>query len=280
MSMQTFLQNARVYDNVSTIVKLEIQSYYPGIIKNNVILSSLANKLVDTVVTPDLIANVAGPALRLSVRFAQAPTAIINNKVVIATAIYKQQAVQVLRDFGLPKFIVVNAQLIIDNVPARITLVDLQKHPNSIFGMIIKIRTFLQYNTAALQISWMVLIALVIIIFLDTIHRIKDFFAALWWAFGISGILIVGLYFIRYWIMGMFLPTTEDALVMAQNTLVTDAVSYILREVRNIGVIYIAVAAMSFLLWRFFNFVKLQITINKMLHKLHIHVPTVTVKIR
>jgi lipid-A-disaccharide synthase-like uncharacterized protein len=279
-SMQAFFQNAKVYDNVSTIVRLEIQSFYPGIVKKNIFLSGLADKLVDTIVTPGTVANVAGPALRLSVKFAQAPTSIINNKVVIATAIYKQQAVQVLKDFGLPKFIVVNAQLIIDAVPAKLTLVNLEKHPNSILAVIIRIRTFLQYNTAALQIAWMVLVALIVILFLDTIHRIKDFFAAMVWSFGIAGALIMLIYLFRYWIMDMVLPNTQDMITIAQNTLVTDAVSYLLAEIRNIAIIYVGIAISSFVLWRYLNFVKLQVQINKVLRKLHIHVPTVTVKIK
>lgn len=279
-NMLTFLQNARVYDNVSSIVRLEIQSYYPGIIKRNILLSGMADKLVDTVVTPNTVASVAAPALRLSVKFAQAPTAIVDKKVVVATASYKQQVVQALNNFGLPQFVVVNAKLVIDAVPAQLTLVNLEKRPNSILGMIIRIRTFLQYNQAAYQISWMVLIALVLILFLDTIHRIRDFFAALLWAFGSIGVLLVIVYMIRYWVMGLFLPATDDAITIAQTTLVTDAVSYLLREVRNIGVIYVAIAVVSFGIWRLVSFEKLQPKINRVLKKLHIHVPTVTVKIK
>ncbi|MBP9719409.1 MAG: hypothetical protein KBD46_02985 [Candidatus Levybacteria bacterium] len=278
--MLAFFQNARVYENVSTIVHLEIQSYYPPLIKKNILLSGLADKLVDTIVTPDTVANVAAPALRLSVKFAQAPTSIINNKVVISTALYKQQVVQALTNFGLPKFVVVNAKLVIDAVPAQLTLVNLEKRPNSILGIIIKIRTFLQYNQAALQISWMVLVALIIIIFLDTIHRFRDFFKAIWISFAVSGLLVITLYFARNLIMSIFLPSSSDPLMVAQNALVTDAVSYLLREIRNIGVIYVVFAVISFVIWRFVNFVKLQIKINKVLRRLNIHIPTVTVKVK
>lgn len=278
--MLAFFQNARVYDNVSTIVRLQIQSYYPPLIQKNILLRGFANKLVDFVVTPDIVANAAGPALRLSVKFAQAPTSIINNKVVIATAMYKKQAVNVLTDFGLPKFVVVNAKLVIDAVPAQLTLVNLEKRPNSILGIIIKIRTFLEYNKMANDISWITLIGVLLILFLHTVDKIKHFFLAIWGSFGVIGACIIFFYITRLWIMGMFLPTTQDAITIAQNSLVTDAVSYILREVRNIGIFYIGIAAISFLCWKFLDFEKLQVRINKLLHKLHIHIPTVTIKVK
>jgi hypothetical protein len=115
---------------------------------------------------------------------------------------------------------------------------------------------------------------------LDTIHRIKDFFAAVIWGFGISGVFIILIYLVRYWIMDMVLPNTQDVLTVAQNTLVVDAVSYILTEIRNIAIVYVGIAIISFIIWRYINFIKLQVQINKILRKFHIHVPTVTVKIK
>lgn len=278
--MLAFFQNAKIYDNASTLIRLEVQNSYPPIIKKNLLLSGFANKLVDLVVTPELVANVAAPALRLSVGFAKAPTSIIDNKVVIATAKYKQQAVQVLTDFGLPKFVVVNAKLIIDAVPVHLTLVNLEKRPNSILGLIIKARTFLAYNHMVRDISVMLIIATLVILLLHTIDKIKNFFVALSWSFGSIGLLIVGVYVIRMWLMGMFLPTTQDAVTIAQNALVIDAVSYLLQEVRNIGLIFLGTGVISMVCWKFLNFDKLQIKINRLLHKLHIHVPTVTIKVK
>lgn len=80
--------------------------------------------------------------------------------------------------------------------------------------------------------------------------------------------------------MDMVLPNTQDVLTVAQNTLVVDAVSYILTEIRNIAIVYVGIAIISFIIWRYINFIKLQVQINKILRKFHIHVPTVTVKIK
>jgi len=279
-SMLVFFQNAKIYDNVSTIVRLEIQGVYPPIISRNILLSGLANKVVEAFVTPNTIATVAGPALRLSVKFAQSPTSIIDDKVVIATAIYKQQAVQVLNDFGLPKFVVLNAKLIIDAVPAQFTLVNLEKRPNSILGLIIKARTVLTYNHVIRDVSFLMILGILLILFLHTIDKIKNFFCALMWSFGSIGLMILFVYFLRMWLIGLFLPMTQDVLTITQNILVTDALSYLLAQVRNIGIIYVCIGFISVLSWRFLNFEKLQIKINTLLHKFHIHIPSVSIKVK
>ncbi|HVZ66748.1 MAG TPA: hypothetical protein VG917_00630 [Patescibacteria group bacterium] len=279
-SMLGFLENANVYNNVSDIVRLEIESRYPKTINNSIILSGLANKLLDFVVTPQTVEKVAKPALNLSVKFAQAPTSIIDNNVVIATAKYKNQARETLSGFGLPKILLVNAGFLIDSIPAHLTIVNLEKHPNSILGIIIKLRTALKYSHKIVTISWIVMILALIFAIGNNIHRIKDLLKTLWIGFGISGGLIILLFLARGTLFAFALPNSSDPITLAQNRLVIDAVGYLLSQVKQIGVIYMVIAIISFVLYAFVKLDKVQSHINKVLRKLHIHVPQVTVEVK
>lgn len=279
-SMLGFLENANVYNNVSNIVRLQIESRYPKAINNSIVLSGLADKLLDFIVTPQNVEKIAKPALNLSVKFAQAPTSIIDNNVVIATAKYKNQARDTISGFGLPKILMVNVNFLIDSIPAHLTIVNLDKHPNSILGIIIKLRTALKYSHKIEIISWIVLVITLLFTLGNNIHRIKDLLKTLWIGFGISGVLIIILFLARGTLFGFLLPNSSDPITLAQNKLVIDAVSYLLAQVKQIGVIFFGVAIISFVFYAFVKLDKVQSHINKVLRKLHIHVPQVTVEVK
>lgn len=277
-SMLSFLSKAHVYNNVSQLVKLEIQNNYPKPIRNNFLLYGLANQLVNAVVTPSLIAQVTKPALQLSVAFAKSPTSIVNNKVVVATAPYKQQAAGTLQKFGLPKFLVVNAQLLLDSVPKQLVLVDLQKRPNSVLGLIIKARTLLQNNQMALGISWSVLLGVVAVIVVYNLRHLNNMLKALFIGFGAVGIIVVTLYFLMPWILSTALSNTSTEILVVQNQLISDIVTYLVLQMRNISLYYIAFGVVTFMVWRFVPLEHVQAKLDKILHKLHF--PKVSVKIK
>lgn len=277
-SMLNFLSNANVYSNVSTIIRIEIKNFIPKPLRNNILLSGLANNVIDGIVTPGLVAQAAKPALELSVGFAKAPTSIINNKVVVATAKYKKQAMSVLEGFGLPKFVIVNAQLLIDAVPQQLVLVDLNKRPNNVLGLIIKVRTLLQNNKTAMTVSWFIFVATLVTICMYNLHQVRYIFAVVFWAVGSAGVFIVVFYLLLPWIMSMVMSGSTDALTIAQNTLISDAVLYLVMQMRNTAFLYIAIAILSFLCWKFISFEKIQAKIDRLMHKFHI--PRVSVKIK
>ena len=221
-SILSFFENANVYGNVSNIVRLEIESMYPGPIKRNIILAGFADKLLDIVITPATVKKVAKPAVGLAVKFAQSPTSIIDNKVVVATAKYKEQAIIALTDFGLPKLLLINARFLVDSIPANLTIVNLEKRPNSVLGLIIKARTALQYSRTITNISWVVFWVSLLLIFANNIYRVRDMVKVLWVGLGTAGGVIVLFYLFLNSILSMVLPITSDAITIAQNTLVID----------------------------------------------------------
>jgi hypothetical protein len=127
-SANLFLSKTGVYTDLSELIQLKIQEKYPSLIQNNILLRGLANKLVDIVVTPDLVSSAAKPAIAASYAFAQGPTELLNDEVVIMTDSYKEQAKSLLGDLDLPKLLVVNGDLLIDSIPNQFAIVNLEKH--------------------------------------------------------------------------------------------------------------------------------------------------------
>ncbi len=276
-SMLNFLSRANVYNNASQIVKLEVQAYYPERIKNNFVLYGLANKLVDYVVTPGLIEKAATPALRATVAFAQAPTSIVSNKVVVQTAPYKAQASSTIGELGLPRILVNTINLAINSVPTQLTLVNLEKHPNSPLAMIIRARTLLQHNETLLVVTTFAMFFLWVVLIVYNMRHIKKLFEAIWLSLGSAFILVLILSLLIPWVVSMNLPGGANALGVAQNNLVTDIVNYFVNQIQAIMWWYAGFAVVSFVVWRFVKFEKIQSKLDKFLKKLHI--PTVEVKI-
>lgn len=277
-SVLSLLSKSHVYENVSTLLRLDIEARYPQTIRNNILLYGIANKLLDIVVTPQTVQAISRPAIEFSFAFAKAPTSILKDKVVISTSIYKKQAEQVLEEFGLPKIVLVNADLLINSIPSQLTIVDLQKRPNSVLALIIKARTLFRESLVGLRVSWIVLGVVVILSLLHNVRHIRNFFAFLWVGFGASGFLILALSFLSPWMLSMVLPHTEDAIAVAQNTLISDVVLYFMSQIRITAIYFLLCGILLFLFWRFMKFEKIQSPINKILQRFH--VPTVTVKIK
>lgn len=276
-SSLNFLKQANVYTNVSEIVQLQVENYYPPLFKRNVILNSIADKAVNAIVTPTLVERLATPALKLSVKFAQAPTSIVDEKLVIATAKYKAQVKEAIANLGLPGLLNTNINYIIDAAPANVTLVDVAKHPNSPLVWIIKIRTLLRYNAIAMNISWVILFLSLIVLVIHNLSNVKRLFLALWIAFGLTGLaLIIKSYAIAP-VINLFLPQ-ESAITIAQNNLILDAISYLLSGVRNYGIIFLVLGIILFIAWKFLDFSHFQKTLDKKFKK--VHIPEVEVKIK
>lgn len=272
-----FLENANVYTNLADIAKIEIQNHYPPRLKNNILEETLADRLVDSFITPGLVERIMEPSLKFSVVFANAPTMIISDKVVIDTTQYKQEASDVVVSWDLPKIFTRLGNTLISSVPTQLQLVDLSKHPNSPLGWIIKARTLLHYNAVLLNITWAFIIAILAILIIHNIVYLKRLFLSIWIAFISSSLLILVLYFGRVSIVSMFLPESTDQLISAQNNLVSDILYYLIRQLRHGGLLYLVIGVVFFVLWKILNFQKLDKKVARFLHRAHI--PVVSIKL-
>jgi hypothetical protein len=178
-SANLFLSKTGVYTDLSELIQLKIQEKYPSLIQNNILLRGLANKLVDIVVTPDLVSSAAKPAIAASYAFAQGPTELLNDEVVIMTDSYKEQAKSLLGDLDLPKLLVVNGDLLIDSIPNQFAIVNLEKHPGSVFGFVLQARGLFEKNKIARDLSWLVVIMSLLFLVIHGIRHLRNFITSL-----------------------------------------------------------------------------------------------------
>lgn len=277
-SMLSFFDRANVYTNASTLIKLEIQENYPATIRNNIILRSLTDELVKVIITPQLVSKVAKPALQASVAFAQSPTAIVDDKVVISTIPYKEQARQVVGDFGLPNIMTRSVGLLINALPQKLTLVDLQKRPNSVLGMIIKARSILAQNNAARISSWVVLIGVLLVSIFYNLRHVKKLVESLVIICLVSSGLYVLLWALIPVLFSMILPSPITPIITAQNALVTDAIVFLVRQMMIVSLYYLAFGVVLIIILKLVKFDRLQKKFDKLLHKLH--VPAISVEVK
>lgn len=278
VSANSFMAKTGVYTDMSNLVRLKIQEKYPAQIQNNILLRGLANKLVDVVVTPEIVAKAAKPAIDASYAFAQGPTELVNDSVVLMTDPYKQQAKAMIGDLDLPRILVVNGDLLIDSIPAEFTIVNLEKHPNSVFGLILKARGLFEKNKIALDLSWLVIIMSLIFLLIHGIRHLRNLVTSLTISFGSAGLFVVIVSLLMPWIMRVSLPTAVTEIAAAENNIVSKIVLTLFGEFRDVSYFFLGIAVVSALLWKFVQWEKLQVKVNKMLKK--IHIPTIHVEVK
>lgn len=278
VSANSFLAKTGVYTDVSDLVKLKIQEKYPAQIQNNILLRGLANKLVDVVVTPNIVASAAKPAINASYAFAQGPTELVDDQVVLMTDPYKQQAKTMIGNLDLPKILVVNGDLLIDSIPAEFTIVNLEKHPNSVFGLILKARGLFEKNKIAMDLSWLVIGMSLVFLTLHGVRHLRNLVTCLTIGFGAAGLFVIVVTLLMPWIMRMSLPAADTEIIMIQNIIVTKIVLTLFNQFRDFAYFYIGIALVSAILWKFVQWEKIQVKVNKMLKKMHI--PTIHVDVR
>lgn len=276
-SVINFFNNANVYPNLTEITKITLRNYYSPMLQENVLQLALADKLADTLITPTVIKSVVDPGLKLSVAFSNQPTSIIENKVVVDTTKYKQQILQDINNYDLPKLVNSGISYFLTKVPQYVTLIDNQKHPNNLLATIIKARTFLQYNHMGLQISWVVLGLTILVLLINNILNLKRLVLTLGISLAVSGVVTLFVFVLIPWVISSSVPVTADAYVMAQNKLIYDGASYLIKQIGYLAYIYVGIALIFGVIWKFVKLDSLQAKINKLLHKLKI--PVLSVKV-
>lgn len=235
-SISRFFVAGNVYNNLSVIAQERIKQNYPPEIADKPIQVAIVDRVVENVVTPDLVQRLVEVGLTASSRFAQAPTSIINDRVVINTPEYKQQAMDLVQNLELPKFLTTMADNIINSVPGQLVLIDTRSNPNSVLAMIIQARTLLDNAETIRMISWIVLAIAIIVLIILNQKSIKTIFWVSAWSFVFAAATLLG---------GFLVITSQlDA------GLIGDAVNYLLGQINRYAILYLALGVIAFLIWK------------------------------
>ena len=249
-----FLKEAKVFVSTAEIVKSEINAKLPASIKDNFIKQALVGKILDIVVTPENVAKVAEPGINAAYKLAQAPTDIEGNKVVLDTSKYKQQASEYIPSLQLPKVVTDAANELVKSVPNDLTIVDLEKRPNSILATFIRIRDMMRTINDITNILWVLTLINLIALVVVNLKSIGRLLHSLGWSFGVAGSVVVVGSFIFPPIMSSVIPQSTDPVIgNAMNTMVNNIIYQYFVITRGYGWLLVVIAALACLAYWLIN---------------------------
>lgn len=191
-----FLEASNTFNYTSQIVKNEVNARLPESVQQNIIERSIVNKLMDLLITPQLIQNIAEPVVKVQITLLQRKNGnveLVNNQVVFNLEPYKQNLSSYISSLGLPSGVQSTVSSFANSLPNSITLVDGQKNPNSPVITALKVKQY--YNTVMqlAMVMWVVLflaiIALVGLLYRD-FRRLARVSAKLWLVWGAVVLLL------------------------------------------------------------------------------------------
>ncbi len=196
--LETLLVEAKTFIYATEIIKTEIKNNLPEKIQDNIIEKSIVNKAIDYVITPKLVQEVSQKPIAkvIAAINKKGDAEIVNNKVVIDTAKYKAQLDKNISGWQLPNELNTLAKDVVNSVPAQVSIVNLEKNPNSFFAYLIKARIYVKQLSNIITALTLILVALVACLFIINRKRIVMAIRATGWVLGISGLLMIILSYI------------------------------------------------------------------------------------
>jgi hypothetical protein len=241
---------AKTYYYTSEIVKSEIENRLPDKIQNNIIQKTIVTKALDYFVTPGLVQEVSKkPISRLITSLNRNGNAEIqNNKIVIDTASYTNQLAQSVNGWQLPTGLNSLATDAISSIPSQLTIVDLEKNPDSFVGYLVKARTYIDKMSNIIVVLSLILAGLIAGVFVANRGKIRKAFQAFGWVLGISGLLLILFAYLGPPILNSTIyianPTTVDMLI---NNMVLNIGLYYLSIPGPYGVLFLLISAIIYL---------------------------------
>lgn len=257
--LQNFLHESKSFSYTADIIKSEISDKLPPKVKNNVIELTLITKFMDYVITAENIEKLAQPGLRLTYKAANTPTSIQDNKVVIATATYKDQAISYINGLGLADALKEPAQSLINSVPQELTVIDNSKHPNNPIMILIRMRDSLRLVDNMVNVLWWVIPIGFIIVLLLNLRNLRRLSKTLAWIFGTPAVFVLLGSWIFPALIGVFGARNNDPVIGDQvNGLINNASSYLFATTRNFGLVCLVIGAIFTLVYIFLPMQKIQ----------------------
>lgn len=153
---------AKTYTYLSEMINQTIEEKLPPKVQENFIQKAIVLKISNTIVTPENVRTVVQKPLTKVVKTIAEKGELQGDKVVVSTANFKSQALAETTSWDLPPKITEALNSSIKSIPEYITIVDTEKHPNSMIGTIVKTKTYLGYLENALIVLALAFVGLVI----------------------------------------------------------------------------------------------------------------------
>ncbi len=204
-----FLEQSKTFDYSAQIIKNEVNTRLPQSVQQNLIARSLIGKIMDLIVTPQLLESVAQPLIKVQItllnREGQNIT-LVNNKVELNVEPYKQNLSGYIASLGLPSGVQNTANDFSNSLPNSVTLIDGNKNPDSPVIKALEIRNWYQNAMKVAVALWWIIaisfIALIALLFRD-LHKLFRVSAK---TFGVLGIIVLLLSYVAPPSLNLLIP--------------------------------------------------------------------------
>jgi len=241
-----FLKEARAYENIADLAKIEIRSNLPENIKNNFVKRAVVEKIMEIVITPENVSKVAEPGLIALYKLSDKAASLAGEKIVIDTAEFKKQANEYLPALGLPAGFTEATNDFVKAVPNQITIIDVDKNPNSPIAAFVKIREAYKGLNTATNVLWVLIITALAALVAINIRAGQKILSTITWSFGVAGGLMLAMsYAITPIVVSIIPQNPSPAINSATTNLVADALDYFLMVSRSYGWTMIVIALLA-----------------------------------
>lgn len=261
-SINTHLKEAGLYVDVSNMVKARVSENLNQRFEDKIVQRAMAERLLDAIVTPEFVEKQSQRVLPIAAKVIEKPLDIQNNKVIVDTKNYKDKVTSEVDnpDSKIPDLIQPAATNLIATIPDQLTLVDMEKRPNSVLGYLTKAKILYEnisvWNSTALTVGIITALLLIII----NSRQLRALFKYLTIAYLVSGgIILLGSYLFPYLIM---LMNTGPNIYL--NEMIRDATYYVFEQTRTPSIIYLVFGGLFYCIFRWYDALKVQA--NKLFH--------------
>lgn len=241
-----FIKEAKGFENISELAKVEITSNLPDSVKNNFIKNALVQKIVDIAITPENVAKIAEPGLVNLYKLSGSAADLATKKIEFNTIDFKKQSEQYLPKLGLSTSFTDTTLEFIKSVPDNITILNVEKNPNSPIALFLKIQKYYKLLNSLTDTLWWLAALSVLGVVLINLKSKNRILSSIYWPFGVAGAVILALCYISPSIISAFMPSSTSA---AQSTAIDNLVSGLTNNyfglVRGFGWLFIIIAILA-----------------------------------
>lgn len=249
-----FLKEAKAYENISDLAKVEIEKNLPNSIKDNFIKKALVQKIIDITITPENVQKIAEPGIINLYKLSGKAANLASKKIEFNTVEFKNQAEQYLPKLGLSNSFTDTTLEFVKSVPDDISILNVEKNPNSPLAIFLKIRAAYNALNQATNIVWGIALVSLLGILVINIKNINKLLSSLYWSLGVAGSIILAITYILPPIALSFMPAGSDASeTTAINNLVSGILSKYLELVRGYGWVFIIIALIAYFIHWIYN---------------------------
>jgi hypothetical protein len=240
-----FLKESQAFENITELAKDTVRNNLPEKVKNNFIEKAIIEKIMEIVITPENISKIAEPAIKGLYNLTGKAASIAEKNISFDTRPIKIQANTYIPTLGLPKAFVDASEVFVKSVPDEITILDVQKNPNSPLALFVKLRNAYRTINTIANILWIVLVINILAIIALNLKSLARMLKSFAWAFGSAGVASLVISYLSPQLADLFLGSGANSTDQAVANLVNGLLRHYFDLMSGYGWLYIVIGAIA-----------------------------------